>query len=141
MANVLVVDDNADTCRVLAAFLTRAGHHAICTASVSEAMEKLDEQTPDLVITDLMMPYQSGYDLLRLVRRNARTRELPVIIFSAIGEAGYIEQAVEMGATDYWLKGSISVAELSDRLRAYLPAGGWAEPPHAHPMVAWKSVS
>ena len=72
MANVLVVDDNADTCRVLSAFLTRAGHHATCTPSVSLAMEKIDEQTPDLIITDLMMPYQSGYDLLRMVRKNPR---------------------------------------------------------------------
>jgi CheY-like chemotaxis protein len=141
MANVLVVDDNADTSRVLSVFLTRAGHHAIGAASVGEALDRIDEQVPDLVIADLMMPYQSGYDLLRLLRRSSRTRDLPVIIYSAVGEPGYIEQAMEMGATDYWLKGSISAGDLNDRLRAYLTPSGWAEPSDAHPISAWKSVS
>jgi PleD family two-component response regulator len=104
-------------------------------------MDMLDEKTPDLIITDLMMPYQSGYDLLRMVRKNARTRELPVIVYSAVGEHGYIEQAMECGATDYWLKGAITPSELKDRLAAYLPATGWAEPPTAHPIAAWKSAS
>src|SRR5688500_12833410 len=141
MANVLVVDDNDDTCRILSAFLTRAGHRTICASSVSVAMEQIDEQKPDLIITDLMMPYQSGYDLLRMVRTGSRTREIPVIVYSAVSEHGYVEQAMEEGATDYWLKGSITGPDLGDRLRAYLPPTGWAEPPTAHPLSAWNHPS
>ena len=141
MANVLVVDDNIDTCRILSAFLTRAGHHPTCKDSVDEAMEHLEQSMPDLIITDLMMPFQSGYDLLRMVRKSAATRQTPVIVYSAVSEYGYVEQAMELGATDYWLKGSINGPEIKDRLRAYLPATGWAEPPTSHPMDAWKSAS
>jgi hypothetical protein len=46
---------------------------------------------------------------------------------------------MDSGATDYWLKGSITPAQLKERLRAYLPAIGWAEPPTAHPMNAWQN--
>jgi PleD family two-component response regulator len=140
MANVLIVDDNADTCRVLSAFLTRAGHQPTCAASVSAAMEAIADRVPDLIITDLMMPFESGYDLLKMVRRSAQTKETPVIVYSAVSEHGYVDQAMESGATDYWLKGSIRGPEISDRLRAYLPATGWAEPPEAHPMGSWTSA-
>src|SRR5688500_5397857 len=102
MANVLIVYDNADTLRILSAFLTRAGIQATCTYNVSAAMQKVDEQPHDLIITDLMMPYQSGYDLLSMVRKHPRTREVPVIVYSAVSELGYVDQAMELGATDYW---------------------------------------
>jgi CheY-like chemotaxis protein len=141
MANVLIVDDNGDTCRILSAFLTRAGHNPTCTSNVDDAMEQLQQAVPDLIITDLMMPYQSGYDLLRMVRKFGPTKQTPVIVYSAVSEHGYVEQAMDMGATDYWLKGSIKGPELKDRLRAYLPATGWAESPLAHPMSTWTSVS
>jgi len=134
MANVLVIDDNLDTCRALCVFLTHAGHRAVHAISVSAAQEMIEEQVPDLIITDLMMPSVSGYDLLRIVRGDARMRQTPVIVFSAVGEAGYVEQAMEAGATEYWLKGCLRGPELGDRLRAYLPPIGWCESPDAHPV-------
>src|SRR5688572_20154701 len=108
MRTVLVVDDNVDTCKVLSAFLTRGGHNAIFATSVPAAMLKLidtDIPLPDLVITDLMMPGQSGVDLIREIRSTRRTRDLPVIVYSAVSEHRYVEQAMNAGATDYWLKG------------------------------------
>ena len=129
MGRVLVVDDNVDTCKVLSAFLTRAGHTSVCATSVPAAMLKLiDVQSPlpDLVLTDLMMPEQSGVDLVREIRDNRRTRDLPVIVYSAVSEHRYVEQAMNAGATDYWLKGSIRPEELQTRIAAFLPAGaGW----------------
>jgi len=134
MANVLVVDDNIDTCRILSAFLTRGGHRSTPVTSVSMALEKLDEEVPDLIITDLMMPYQNGMDLIRRVRKDARLRDIPVIMYSAVSEPSYVKEAMASGATDYWLKGSINGPNIAQRLAAYLPPSGWAEPPAAHPI-------
>jgi PleD family two-component response regulator len=102
--------------------------------SVADALDKIDEKIPDLIITDLMMPRESGYDLLQKLRRNARTRQVPVIVYSAVSEHGYVSQAMDYGATDYWLKGSVAGPDISQRLRAYLPPSGWSEPSGAHPM-------
>jgi CheY-like chemotaxis protein len=132
MANVLIVDDSDDTRRLLCAFLTRAGHRTRAAAGVTAAMELIADELPDLIITDLMMPYESGYDLLRMLRANSRTRAIPAIVYSAVNESGYVEQAMETGATDYWLKGSITGPDLSNRLRPYLPAQEWSESPTAH---------
>jgi len=140
MRTVLVVDDNVDTCKVLSAFLTRGGHKAISATSVPAAMLKLidtDIPLPDLVITDLMMPGQSGVDLIREIRSTRRTRDLPVIVYSAVSEHRYVEQAMNAGATDYWLKGSITPADLQTRIAAFLPDGaGWAAPIRHDPVHA-----
>ena len=140
MGTVLVVDDNLDTCKVLSAFLKRGGHQAICCTSAPAAMLKLLDSElplPDLVITDLMMPIHSGIDLVKDIRASKRTRDLPVIVYSAVSEHRYVEQAMNAGATDYWLKGAIQPADLKTRIAAFLPDGaGWSAPIRHDPVHA-----
>src|SRR5829696_701307 len=134
MGRVLVVDDNTDTCKVLAAVLGRAGHDTECVNSARAALTKVESGAlPDVMLLDLMMPHESGFDVLRELRGSDRTRDLPVVIYSAVSEPRYVKQAMEAGATDYWLKGTLRGPDLETRLRAYLPdVTGWAEPPDAH---------
>ena len=128
MSSVLVVDDNSDTCTVMSIMLSRAGHQCIGAASVAEAEETLADETPDVILCDLMMPYESGIDLLKSIRDNGRLKHVPFIVFSAVSEQRYIDAAMDAGATDYWLKGSLSGRDLDRRLRPYLPGGvGWAD--------------
>jgi PleD family two-component response regulator len=92
---------------------------------------------PDLVITDLMMPGASGIDLVSEIRAAKRTRDLPVIIYSAVSEHRYVDQAMRAGATDYWLKGAIHPGELQSRIAAFLPNGaGWSAPIRNDPVHA-----
>ena len=141
MGTVLVVDDNIDTCKVLSAFLQRGGHQATCVTNVPAAMLKLldvERPLPDLIITDLMMPGQSGIDLVKEIRATRRTHDRPVIVYSAVSEQRYIEQAISAGANDYWLKGSIQPADLKTRIAAFLPNGaGWEAPIRHDPIHAF----
>ena len=138
MGRVMVVDDNADTCKVLSAFLKLGGHAAVCATSVPSAMLKLidaDQKLPDVVITDLMMPEKSGVDLIREIRATIRCKDVPIIVYSAVSEPRYVEQAMDAGATDYWLKGALRAGDLARKLQPYLPGGdGWADAwPHIGP--------
>jgi CheY-like chemotaxis protein len=83
-----------------------------------------------------MMPEESGLDMLRELRNDPATKELPVVIYSAVSEHRYVKQAMDNGATDYWLKGSLRGPDLQTRLQAYLPdPTGWAEPWTSHPVA------
>jgi CheY-like chemotaxis protein len=128
MGSILFVDDNLDTCKIMSLLIARAGHRCICAMSVAEAEEKLTEETPDLIMADFMMPYESGVDLLKMVRRNPRLGDVPFIMYSAVSERRYIDEAMAAGATDYWLKGSIHGNDFARRLVPYLPATGNVEP-------------
>src|SRR6185436_18521793 len=105
---------------------------AVCATSVPSAMLKLidpDQQLPDVVITDLMMPEKSGVDLIREIRATIRCKDVPIIVYSAVSEPRYVEQAMDAGATDYWLKGSIRPEDMRTRLAAFMPGGNdWATP-------------
>jgi signal transduction histidine kinase/serine phosphatase RsbU (regulator of sigma subunit) len=117
-AHVLVVDDNADLREYLSRLLS--SRYAVRTAADgAEALERLAEKPADLVLTDVMMPRLDGLGLLAELRRNARTRRLPVIMLSARADGEASVEALDAGADDYLIK-PFSAAELMARVRANL---------------------
>ena len=129
MARVLVVDDHADTCRILSKLIRHMGHDAVGLTGGRAALEYLHgdgdgagaSARPDLVLLDVMMPDVCGLDVLRHVRADPRTGQLLVVMFSAAAEPHVREEAVRLGATDFWLKGDVDYARLKDWIDAYLP--------------------
>lgn len=87
MKTVLVVDDEFDLLQTICAVLEMEGYRALRAGDGRSALRELDEAQPDLVVSDVMMPYMSGYELVNQLRGNPKTRELPVILISSIEEA------------------------------------------------------
>ena len=116
--SVLVVDDNAD----MRAYLTRLlGPHwtVRTTANGEEALAAVAEQAPDLVLTDVMMPRIDGFELLRRLRADPATRDIPVIMLTArAGQEASVE-GLEAGADDYLAK-PFRTEELLARVRVVL---------------------
>lgn len=121
MANVLVVDDMIDTCRMLVRIMSRLGHNAEYATSGTEAIRSLEARVPDLIVLDVMMPEMGGEEVLRRVRQNERTASVPVIMWSAVSDALYQQHLLNSGANDYWVKASMDLNELNERIRQQLP--------------------
>ena len=95
---ILIVDDDAEMLKMLE--LTLRDEYEVTKASNGlEAIERMVEVTPDLLIVDVMMPKMNGYQLLQSVRRNVYFADLPVIILSAKSSARDLEYAARLGAT------------------------------------------
>jgi PAS domain S-box-containing protein len=115
---VLLVDDNADL-RDYIARLLAPGHDVRVVPDGEAALEAIQEARPDLVITDVMMPRLDGFGLLRALRNDPRTRDLPVIMLSArAGEEARV-QGLTAGADDYLVK-PFSARELLAKVGANL---------------------
>lgn len=99
MANILVVEDNAQVAKLFRDILTRAGHHAVMRANGNEAILAIGQQNFDLIITDIFMPEKDGLELIREVM--AHNPGLKVIAISGGGKTRapiYLEMAKKLGA-------------------------------------------
>ena len=116
MATVLVVDDEPIVREVVIRYLEREGHTTLETGHGDRARELLEQQTPDLVVLDVMLPGMDGLELCRWIRARS---DLPVILLTARGEEADRIVGLELGADDYVTK-PFSPRELAARVRTVL---------------------
>jgi sigma-B regulation protein RsbU (phosphoserine phosphatase) len=102
---ILVVDDNDDNRYTLTLYLDLEGYSNVETAhDGEEAIARLEAESFDLVLLDVMMPKVDGYQVLTWLKDQARLRDLPVIMISALNEVNSVVRCIELGAVDYLLK-------------------------------------
>jgi DNA-binding response OmpR family regulator len=104
MKKILAVDDDANALRALRQILTQKGYEVAIAASGEEALERLGDGTPDLVILDVAMPGLSGFETCRLIRQDARFRDTPVIFLTAKGLLSDMAEGLEAGSDLYLVK-------------------------------------
>jgi two-component system phosphate regulon response regulator PhoB len=116
---VLIVEDEAALVTMLRYNLEKEGFEVLEAADGEEAMERIAETRPDVVLLDWMLPHVSGIELCRRIRRAPETRTLPVIMLTARGEESDRVRGLNSGADDYVVK-PFSPAELIARVRAVM---------------------
>ena len=119
MGTVLVVEDEAAIAELIRLHLRHAGYQVTVAVDAEQAQAAVDRVLPDLVLLDWMLPGQSGLQLARRWRAEARTRDLPVIMLTARAEETDKVAGLDTGADDYLTK-PFSPKELMARIRAVL---------------------
>ncbi len=117
--NILIVEDEAALVELLTYNLEKAGFRTATARDGEEAMLAVAETKPDLVLLDWMLPYVSGIEICRQIRRDPETRDLPVILLTARGEEDDRIRGLDSGADDYVVK-PFSPSELIARVRAVM---------------------
>ena len=119
-AKILIVDDERDLVDAYVRLLERAGHRCVGAFGAHEAIELIDADTPDLVLTDLSLPDSNGLEVIRHLR--AKSAIIPIIVMSGHNTQGMNEAARAAGANLCLLK-PVSIAELKrvigDALKRY----------------------
>ena len=126
---ILIVDDDPDAQKLLSLILSKAGFQTATADNGPEALARLGQALPDLLILDVMMPGMDGFEVLRRVRSNPATAHIPVIMLSAKGEVRDRVMGLRTGADDYIPKPADPL-ELVARIEAVLARiqrGGAAE--------------
>ncbi|MCE2517566.1 MAG: response regulator [Alphaproteobacteria bacterium] len=116
---VLVAEDEVNQLELLSFNLVQAGFDVVSAPDGEAALMLIEDEQPDLVILDWMMPKMSGIELCRTLRAQSATRDLPIIILSARGEEGDRTLGLDTGADDYIAK-PFSPRELVSRVKALL---------------------
>ena len=121
-AKVLVVDDEAIIRHLMVRVLADLGHQVIEASSGEEALRLVDEEQPDLILLDIMMPGVSGIEVCRQLRANRRSETIPIIVVSGANAKQGLEESIIAGADDFLAK-PIAPLELMVRVRSILRVG------------------
>ena len=99
---VLLVDDNAQNLELLEIYMEDLPEVRVVTATNGlEAMAKVAEESPDLILLDIMMPKMSGFEVCKRIKSDPKTRDIIVVMVTALNETSDIERAAECGTDDY----------------------------------------
>jgi two-component system, OmpR family, alkaline phosphatase synthesis response regulator PhoP len=122
-SRILVVDDNEQNLELLVEYLDSLD----CTIETAidgiDALEKVEQSPPDLILLDIMMPRMSGFEVCRKLKSDPETRDIPIIMVTALNELGDIERGVESGTDDFISK-PVNRLEMLTRVKSLLRVRG-----------------
>ncbi|MCC6422850.1 MAG: response regulator [Phycisphaerales bacterium] len=118
-STVLIVDDNQQNVELLQAFLESLPVRLVTAADGVEALEKVEQHQPDLILLDIMMPRMSGFQVCRKLKGDPKTRDIQILMVTALNELGDIEEATDCGTDDFVSK-PVNKFELLTRVKSLL---------------------
>lgn len=116
---ILIVDDNDDVVTTYRVVLERMGYGVDIARDGNECLEKIEQNRPDIVLLDVLLPGLSGNEVCRLIKETARTSDIPVVAITASVAADTREKMAEVGADAFLLK-PIEVSDLNRVVKKFL---------------------
>lgn len=117
--NILIIEDEEDIRELVKYNLQRENFDVLEAESGEDGLKLVERVMPDLILLDLMLPGKDGLEICRMLKRNARTQNIPVVMMTARGEESDIITGLELGADDYIVK-PFSPKVLGARVKAVL---------------------
>lgn len=118
-SKILIADDNQQNCELLEAYLSGESYLIDVAYDGHQTLDRVAKSQPDLILLDIMMPRLSGYEVCARLKQDETTRDIPIIMVTALNEMGDIEKAVNAGADDFLTK-PVNKLELTTRVRSLL---------------------
>lgn len=121
---ILIVEDDPFLSSLAAGRLEKEGYKVKVSVDGAQALKSIEEEIPDLVLLDIIMPGMNGFDVLRSIRGNPKTKDLPVMVFSNLGQEHEIEEGKKLGADDFLVKAKFTLKEVVDKINFLLRKKG-----------------
>ncbi len=120
---ILVVDDDPVIQKLLSVNFEMEGYRVVTASDGLDGLERVKEESPDLVLLDVMMPRMDGFEVTRRLKSDPATKEIPVVLLSAKAQSTDLQVGLDAGADDYVTK-PFDPLELLDKVAALLGRDG-----------------
>jgi two-component system, sensor histidine kinase and response regulator len=119
-AKVLIVDDDAFLSGIYATKLELEGFGVVTARDGEEGLKAAFKERPDLILCDVLMPKLDGFEVLKRLKADPQTKDIPVIMLTNLGQKEDVEKGLEEGATDYLIKAHFVPAEAVAKIKKVL---------------------
>lgn len=120
MTKILFVEDDPLIVKIYSTRLTADGYQVLAAENGEEGLRIAEQELPDLVVLDIMMPKMDGYAVLEKIRANEKLSLIPILIYSNLTQEEEIARAKKMGATEFITKANVSPTEMVAKIKQYL---------------------
>ena len=117
---ILVVEDDPFLFNLLKIRLEKERLNVILVKDGDEALKKIQETDPDLILLDLILPKKSGFEVLQNISLDPNFKNKPVVIISNLGQTIDVQKAKELGAVEYFVKAKISIDDLILKIKEFI---------------------
>ena len=117
---ILLVEDDRFLRKAAEATLRKRGFHVLTAVDGEEGLRLARTETPDLILLDLIMPKMQGFEVLRILKQDPATADIPVIVLSNLGQESDVRQAMQAGAVAYYVKTNLPLQDLVQRVEEAL---------------------
>jgi DNA-binding response OmpR family regulator len=118
--SILIVEDDKFFRDLVSKKLEKNGFEMFLAADSKEALAVLEEKKPSLIISDLILPGLDGFELLAMVKKDEKTKGIPVIVLSNLGQKDEVERAMSLGAIDFMVKVNFTPDEIVSKIKSVL---------------------
>lgn len=120
MSKVLIIEDDQRINKVYNLKLAMDGIETATAIDGEEGLRKVYSENPDLILLDLMLPKKSGFEILKEIKTNPKTKDIPVIILSNLAQEKEREEGLALGAIDYIIKSNASIQQIMEKIKSVL---------------------
>lgn len=119
---VMIVEDDTVLANALSLALQNEGYELSLATDGEEAERMIQQEMPDLILLDLLLPIKNGFEVLKIMRQNPNTKDISVVILTNFEQETSISEGKKLGAKDYIVKANVDIQDIPEIVKKYLPA-------------------
>jgi DNA-binding response OmpR family regulator len=117
---ILIIEDDRYISKMYQLKLSLEGYDVQVAENGKQGVDKVKEMMPDIILLDILMPELDGFEVLKIVKGDDATKDIPVLIMSNLGQEDHIEKGMQMGAIGYIVKSQFTPSKVVDKIKETL---------------------
>jgi len=113
---ILVIEDEATLQKALLEVLEQSGYEALSALDGEKGWELIQQEIPDLILLDIILPKMDGFEVLKNIKADDKTSQIPIIVLTNLGDISNIQKALELGANTYLVKADFHLDDVMEKI-------------------------